>query len=209
MQCSRKSHSNILEDEIRTFIAVLLLPRYWKVPYRDLYWADAPDTHNKIVSCAMRKKNKKFQRYYQTFIWLTTHRLQKIDTKKYEYYLKRRISISNSMVRLSITALMKALYLTMENTAQNNLFRGKPIRFGFKLWCITSYERYILHAEPHCGVNIDFPDTVFGQGAGVVLGLVEKCEVKARSTVTFDNLFTSLPLLDELTELGIGAFGPL
>ena len=53
------------------------------------------------------------------------------------------------------------------------------------------------------------PDTGLGQGADVVLGLIEMCEVKAGSTVTFDNLFTSLPLLDELTELGIGAVGTL
>ena len=39
-----KSNWNILEDEIRTFIAVLLLSGCCKVPYRDLYWADAPDT---------------------------------------------------------------------------------------------------------------------------------------------------------------------
>ena len=52
-------------------------------------------------------------------------------------------------------------------------------------------------------------DTSLGQGADVVLGLTEKCEVKAGSVVTFDNLFTSLPLLDELTELGIGAIGTL
>ena len=53
------------------------------------------------------------------------------------------------------------------------------------------------------------PDTGLGQGADVVLGLIETSEVKAGSTVTCDNLFTSLPLLDELTELGIGAFGTL
>ena len=40
-----------------------------------------------------------------------------------------------------------------------------------------------------------------------MLGLIEKCEVKAGSTVTFENLFTSLLLLDELTELEIGALG--
>ena len=42
-----------------------------------------------------------------------------------------------------------------------------------------------------------------------MLGLIEKCEVKAGSAVTFDNLFTSLLLVDELTELGIGAIGTL
>ena len=50
-----KGNLNILENEIRTFIAVLLLLGYYKVPYRDLYWADAPDTHNEAVSCAMSR----------------------------------------------------------------------------------------------------------------------------------------------------------
>ena len=72
--------------------------------------------------------------------------------------------------------------------------RGKPIRFGFKLWYIISSEGYLFHAGPYGGVDIDLPDTGLGQGADVVLGLIEKCEVKAGSTVTFDNLFTSLPL---------------
>ena len=87
--------------------------------------------------------------------------------------------------------------------------RGRSIRFGFKLWSITSSEGYLFHAEPYCGVDTDLRDPGLGQGADVVLRLIEKCEIKAGSTVTFDNLFTSLPFLDELTELGIGALGTL
>ena len=52
-------------------------------------------------------------------------------------------------------------------------------------------------------------DTGLGQGTVVVLGLIEMREVKAGSTVTLDNLFTSQPLLDELPELGIGALNTL
>ena len=76
--------------------------------------------------------------------------------------------------------------------------RGKPIRFGFKLWCITSSEGYLFHAEKYCRLDTNLPDTGLVQDADAVLGLIEKCEVKAGSTVIFDNLFTSLPLLDEL-----------
>ena len=50
--------------------------------------------------------------------------------------------------------------------------RGKPIRFGFKIWCITSYESYLLHAEPYCGENTDFPDTGLGQDADIDSGLI-------------------------------------
>ena len=92
-----------------------------------------------------------------------------------------------------------------EILSPSSFIRGKPIRFGFKLWCIISCEKYRLHAEPYCGVDTDLQDTGLGQGADVVLGLIEKCEVKAGSTLSFDNLLTSLPWLDDLHELGVGA----
>ena len=53
------------------------------------------------------------------------------------------------------------------------------------------------------------PDTGLCQGADVVLGLIEKCEVKAGSTVTCDNFFTSFLLLHELTEFRLGALGTI
>ena len=50
-----KGNLKILEDEIRTFIAVLLLSGYCKVPYRDLYWADAPNTQQSSLRCNEQK----------------------------------------------------------------------------------------------------------------------------------------------------------
>ena len=50
-----KGNLNILEDEIRTFIEVLLLSGYCKVPYQNLCRADAPDTHSETVLCAMNR----------------------------------------------------------------------------------------------------------------------------------------------------------
>ena len=76
--------------------------------------------------------------------------------------------------------------------------RGKPIRFGFKLWCLASTDGYLFHAEPYCGADTKLSDTGLGQGADVVLGLIEKCGLSSGSSVTFDNFFTSFPLLDEL-----------
>ena len=76
----------------------------------------------------------------------------------------------------------------------NQFIRGKSIRSGPKFWCTTSSEGYLFHEESYCGADTDLSDlsdTGLGHGANVVLGLIEKCEVKAGSTVTFDNLFIS------------------
>ena len=187
-----KGNLNILEDEIRTFISFLLLSGYCKVPY-----------HIKIFIGQMHLTHTMKQSHMQ---WTEkdTHRLQKIDTANYEYYLKSWISISNSMVHLSITTLMKALSLTMENTTQNNLLEesllGLGLNFGASphlkdisiLWSIYWFAKYWS-----------------GSGCRCCDGLIERCEVKAGSTVAFGNLFTPLPLLDEQTGLGIGALGTL
>ena len=67
----------------------------------------------------------------------------------------------------------------------------------------------MFHAEPYCGSDTKLKDTGLGQGADVMLGLIEKCNLSSGCTLTFDNLFTSLPLLDELWKRGIGGLETL
>ena len=73
---------------------------------------------------------RNFGRYYQTFNWLITYRLQKIDTTKYEYYLKSWISISDSMVHLSIKCLWKHYPLMSKTWHKTNLLEESPLGFG-------------------------------------------------------------------------------
>ena len=63
-------------------------------------------------------------------------------------------------------------------------------------------------AEPYCGSDTKLKDTGLGQGADVALGLIEKCNLSSGCILTFNNLFTSLPLL-ELSKRGIGGLGTL
>ena len=165
-----KGNFNILEEEIRTFIALLLLSGYCKVPYQDLYWADTPDTHNKAASYLMSRN--RFRKVLPNF------------------HLADGTQITEN-IYCRVRILFEKLIL---NFKQYGSFVNRSVD-----------ERVI----PCCRVEFHLPDTGLGQGADVVLGFVEKCEVKAGSAVTFDNLFTSLPLSDELAERGIGTLGTL
>ena len=78
--------------------------------------------------------------------------------EKLNFNFKQYGSFANHSVDESIIP-----YYGKHGTKQ--FIRGKPIRFGFKLWCITSSEGYLLHAEPYCEVDTDLPDTGLGQGA--------------------------------------------
>lgn len=46
--------------------------------------------------------------------------------------------------------------------------RGKPIRFGFKLWAICTADGSLLHVEPYCGAHTRISDRGLGQGPNVV-----------------------------------------
>ena len=46
-----------------------------------------------------------------------------------------------------------------------------------------------------------------GQGPDGIMGLVEKVDVITGSLVYFDNLFTSVPLLERLSSKGVGGTG--
>jgi hypothetical protein len=61
--------------------------------------------------------------------------------------------------------------------------------------------------EPYCGRHTQIEDFGLGQGPNVVLDLVQKAKLAPGSEVFFDNLFTSFPLLEKLSEMGIGGTG--
>ena len=56
--------------------------------------------------------------------------------------------------------------------------QGKPIRFGFKLWYITSTDGCLLHAEPYRGSDTILGETVVGQGGDVIIDLIKNCVFK-------------------------------
>ena len=69
--------------------------------------------------------------------------------------------------------------------------------FGFKLWRLNTPSGYLDHTEHYQGQG---PEPVFpglGMGGSVVMDLLSLLE-ENHYHVYFDNLFTSLPLLDAL-----------
>ena len=104
----------------------------------------------------------------------------------------------------SVDEIMIAYY-GRHSTKQ--FIRAKPIRFGFKIWSLCTADGAGVYFEPYCGGDTDVDDEGLGQGPNVVLSLVQKSLLAAGSKVFFDNLFTSFPLLQRLSALGIAGTG--
>lgn len=64
---------------------------------------------------------------------------------------------------------------------------GKPIRFGFKVWCLCTRLGYLIQSIPSGNTQPDL-----GLGGSVVMDLVDKLPNKEVS-IFVDNFFTSIP----------------
>ena len=68
--------------------------------------------------------------------------------------------------------------------------KNKPIRFGYKYWCLASAEGYCFQFKPYGGSNSK-QDPNYGHGESVVLSLLSHIENPSAHNVTFDKFFTS------------------
>ena len=86
--------------------------------------------------------------------------------------------------------------------------RGKPTRFGYKIWALITALGYVLQFEPYQGARGRQASDVYSLGIGgaVVMDLQELTKDNSYH-LTFDNLFVSLSLVDELTKLYVGCTG--
>lgn len=89
--------------------------------------------------------------------------------------------------------------------SMKQFIRGKPIRYGFKLWCLTSPQGYLLKFDPYTG-----SDKTVGKPVGVsvterlCMGFIPK-----GSCIYMDNYFTSLPLMDTLCKEELFVIGTI
>ncbi|GBN23920.1 PiggyBac transposable element-derived protein 2 [Araneus ventricosus] len=78
-----------------------------------------------------------------------------------------------------------------------------------KSWYIVWSDGYLFHAEPYSGSTTKLPQTGLDQGPDVVLGLMNKVHAREGNHVVMDKLFTSIPLLNELSKKGIAGTGTI
>lgn len=89
--------------------------------------------------------------------------------------------------------------------------RGKPIRFGYKVWCLNSENSYLVNFDIYQGKspssNNDY-EAAFGKAAAPLVWMLDSLpEKKLPYQIYVDNLFTGFNLLVYLKERGYGVTG--
>lgn len=198
-------------EEMRVFLAILLISGYSRVPRRRLYWSNDEDVQNDAIQSAMtRDRFDEFMRYI--------HVSDNVDLDPDDKMAKVRplLSILNDRFlcyfpkqqNLSIDESMIPYY---GRHGAKQFIRGKPIRFGFKIWALTTPLGYVVQFEPYQGKRGQQASNQkdLGMGGAVVTDLLSELQKEDAYHVTFDNLFTSLKLVDKLSSLGVACTGTI
>ena len=95
-----------------------------------------------------------------------------------------------------------------ENGSKQHI-HGKPICFGYKIWCLCTSCGFLEQAKLYQGVRTGNSTLDLGMGRSVVADLTVELPKDVDYKLFFDNLFTSLPLMEHLSKVGIDGTGTI
>lgn len=206
---------NISKGEMKCAIGILIVTGYNELPGRDFYWDSKMDMKNSMVSESMRRDRfRQIIRYLhcvdnlqpnlQDKMWKLRPLMDLLKFKFIENWIPEQdLDYDESMIK----------YFGKHSCKQ--FIRGKPIRFGYKMWCLNSVSGYLVNFDMYQGRN-PRANTVyenhFGKCAAPLMCMIDEFPQDIKKLpfkFYFDNLFTNFNLLFNLKQKGYDGTGTL
>ncbi|XP_046402080.1 piggyBac transposable element-derived protein 2-like [Ischnura elegans] len=201
------SNAEFSVDDLYKYLGVLLLSGYCCVPFRRMYWETKRDTFHSLVAGSMSRN--KFDLIHKC---LHFNDNTQIDSTDRIYKVRPVVDHMNKKFTEIIECFGSEFSLDegMEpyfgRHSMKQFIRGKPIRFGYKIWCVTTSKGYLLKFSVYTG-KTDRPKGI-SLGAQVTESMCVDF-LPPGSKLFVDNFFTSLSLLEKLKESNINCIGTI
>lgn len=199
--------------EIKCFLAILILTGYNELPGKRFYWDEGTDMRNELVYNSMRRNRfleicrfihfaDNTQPDAKDKIWKLRPIMDKVKSNCLKLFQpEEHLCFDESMVK----------YYGRHGCKQ--FIRGKPIRFGYKMWCLNTPSGYVVDFEMYQGNNPrrneDY-EKLFGKSAAPLVVMLDEL-VNVNGFYPYklyvDNLFTGMTLLKFLRDNGYQATG--
>ncbi|POS81714.1 hypothetical protein EPUL_006555, partial [Erysiphe pulchra] len=205
----------ISKSDIKCVFAIFVLSGYNSLPGRRFYWDSQSDMHNALVCNAMRRN-----RFEQCLRFLHCADNNNEDSSDKMWKLRPLMNIlkkhfQEHFVPVSNLSYDESMIEYFGRHGCKQFIRGKPVRFGFKAWCLNTPSGYLINFDIYQGKSLNMPtdyETLFGKAAAPLVRMIDEfplCKSVLPFRFFFDNLFTSFRLLQYLGALGYGAIGTL
>ena len=195
-------------NELKSFLAVLLLSGYIPYPRCSMYWEMSSASRNTIVASLFTRNrfldvlqylhlagnnnfnpSDKFSKVNPLFKMINESCLQ-------NFILEKNVRIDESMVP----------YYGRHGCKQ--YIQNKPVKFGYKLWVAATPLGYAIQFYPYAGKDDNYNNDI-GLGGSVVMTIMSKLPTVSNLNyhVVMDNFFTSPSLLRLMKGNGMAATG--
>ena len=198
-------------SELRCFLGILMLSGYVELPSYRMYWEEAPDVQHSLFKNAMPRN--RFSLILQNLHFCENNNIDPVDKcgkvrplldmmrqRCHKYaILTEAVNVDESMIP----------YYGKFGQKLKQRMPLKPIRSGYKVWCLNLEGGYLYDFEVYQGKGSKNEFSAeFGLGPSVVLGLIKSLP-SGNFSVYIDNFFNSLPLLKHLRAKEIGCTGTI
>ncbi|KAL3176286.1 hypothetical protein MRX96_010601 [Rhipicephalus microplus] len=203
----RKNRSlGVTEEKMKCVIGVLLLSGYVPVLRRRMLREISEDCDNELVANSMRRN--RFEAIFSNLHVADNNNLPQDDR-----FAKMRPLFKFLNQKFLLYAPLSECYSIDESMCEyfgkhgcKQFLKGKPIRFGYKLWCLCTPLGYLLSTEPYQGKYGVAPESKndLGLGGSVVVDMVGRLKSKTDLCfhVFFDNFFHELEACSKTHHFG-------
>ena len=208
----RNRRADITPQEMKCFFGILLLSGYCSVSRRRMYWEKTEDCHNKLVAETLSRD--RFEHIMTNLHCCDNNSLDKDDRfAKVRPLIKemneRFLQYAPHVEHHSIDEGMVPYF---GRHPGKQFIKGKPVRYGYKLWVGATSYGYVIFFDPYQGANSKMKKySSLGLGPSIILTYsdVILSKIDASYRFYFDNFFTTVPLLEELSVRKIKGTGTI
>lgn len=139
------------ETELKKFLGILFLSGYNTFPQQDMFWSTDEDKGVDLVKKAMsRNRFREIKRNLHVSDNSSLDKRDKFSKLRpfIEYLNKKFIQFGIFSHNLSIDEQMVPYF---GRHSAKMFIKGKPVRFGFKIWCLCSSNGYLYQFQPYGG----------------------------------------------------------
>jgi len=192
--------------QIRLVIAILLVSGYVPLVNRRMFWESSGDVHNAADSSAMSvNRFEELLRYTHVCDYTDLVPGDKLAKLRPLFVMLNERFLQNWPAEQDVL-IDESMVPYYGRHSSKQFIRGKPIRFGFKVWCLNSRLSYLVQCEPYQGSSGLF-NADLGLGGSVVTQLVTKLPAGIPYRLFVDNFFTSPRFLDHLKTMNVSVTG--
>ena len=199
----------VSRSEMQVFLGILLVTGYSQASQEKMYWSKQKDCRNEAITKAMSRDRfmdiKRYLHFVNNEEGDTADKFYKIRpvidflNEKFMFYAPfdiKTFDVDESMIP----------YFGRHPSKQ--CMRAKPVRFGFKIFCLNLSTGYLLQFKPYQGKHGNDKYTEYGLGGSIVLSLLDSLKPRnIKGIVYLDNFFSSPALFRKLTTIGFGVVG--